>query len=169
MNPFRKGLTFVVISLFIGLVFLPSVNSEIPNEENYVNNEDCNCRQTIKPNIVLLKRLIKRVKANEKLLSLLPRLNPEIEKKYKELSDSLTPFLDIENKDTLGPIWDAFCERVESFEDRFFEFAMSILFYLEPYYGFTIAAGVAIMILVPFCMIDLVLGTLCFGFPGWVP
>ena len=165
MNPIKKGLTVIVVFLFIGIAFLPSINSEIPVKENYEINEECNCRQVSKSHIILLKSLIKRVRTNEKILSLLPIWDAEIEKKYKDLTDSLTPFLEIDETDTLGPFFDAFCERVYTFEERLWNFIFNIAVKIGFRLFLFIYFFLLMYILMPIFAVYIYAYIICFGLP----
>lgn len=83
-----KGLTFVVILLFVSVGIQPAF-AVTPNSTD--GEEDCDiCPKVSNQYIVLIKSLLNRLEKYDNQLSLLSKLNPEFEEKYLELSIKIT-------------------------------------------------------------------------------
>ena len=85
-----KSLVVGVIVLFIGVGIQPAF-AVTPDTSD--SDEDCNiCPKVSNLRLVLLERLVNRFETLISKLSVVSKLNPVIDEKYKELSDAITTF-----------------------------------------------------------------------------
>lgn len=94
----KKSLVIGIIVLFIGVVFEPVLANEISISKTYDIEEECNiCQPVSKLHLIKLKSLIDKIDKVEKyenILSLMYKLNPEIEEKYQEISNLINNYIE---------------------------------------------------------------------------
>ena len=109
----KKGLTVVIIALFIGVGVYPAVSSVPIKTSNILQDEeldtsivtdisdseeDCNCKPVSNLHLVKLKRLVNRILVYNNLLSLLSKHHPDLAEKYQEISDEITELREMTNE-----------------------------------------------------------------------
>jgi hypothetical protein len=92
-----KTLAVAVILLFIGLGVNPAIAVVEPITSEI---DDCNlCPKLSKQHIVRIKSFIDRLEKYDNELSVLSKLNPEIEEKHKEISNAISTLSDMNEFD----------------------------------------------------------------------
>ena len=109
----KKGLTVVIIALFIGAGVYPAVASVPIKTTNILQDEeiespvitdisdseeDCNCQPVSSLHLVKLKSLLNRLVVYNNLLSLLCKHNPELAEISEELSNQVLTLNEIYKK-----------------------------------------------------------------------
>ena len=99
----KNGLVVGVILLFVGISIQPAIAvNPIPSD----NEEDCNiCPKVSKQHRILIKSLLNRLDKYENQLSVLYKLNPDIEEEYQGLSDKILMLKQLSQEIKQNPIF----------------------------------------------------------------
>jgi len=95
----KKLLAVGVIVLFLGLAFQPTFAINLSKS---ISDDECECDicpKVSKQYFVRLKSLINIIDRYNNPLSVLSKLNPEVDEKYQELSESISTLQDLNGND----------------------------------------------------------------------